>query len=79
MMFGYACDETDELMPRRSSLAPLTRALTAVRRSGALPFLRPDGKSQVTVATRNKPARIDAVVVSTQHRRTSALQNAREA
>ncbi|HPG00449.1 MAG TPA: methionine adenosyltransferase [Kiritimatiellia bacterium] len=69
MMFGYACDETKELMPMPIMLAhKLTRGLAKARRSGALPFLRPDGKSQVTVVyENNKPVRIDTIVVSTQH------------
>ncbi len=69
MMFGFACRDTDELMPLPIMLAhKLVRKLTAVRRAGELPFLRPDGKSQVTVEYEgDRPTRIDAVVVSTQH------------
>jgi S-adenosylmethionine synthetase len=69
MMFGYACDETRELMPLPIMLAHrLTRGLARVRRSGRLPFVRPDGKSQVTVVyEENRPVRVDTVVVSTQH------------
>jgi S-adenosylmethionine synthetase len=69
MMFGYACDETDALMPMPIHLAHrLTERLTEVRKNGKLPFLRPDGKSQVTVRYENgKPHAIEAVVISSQH------------
>lgn len=69
MMFGYACRETESLMPLPIDLAhKLTRKLTAARKSGMLPFLRPDGKAQVTVEYRNgKPSRIDTIVLSAQH------------
>ncbi|MFH0953955.1 MAG: methionine adenosyltransferase [Verrucomicrobiota bacterium] len=69
MMFGYACDESREFMPMPIMLAHrLTRGLARVRRAGTLRFVRPDGKSQVTVLyENNKPVRVDTVVVSTQH------------
>ncbi len=69
MMFGYACDETPEMMPMPIALAHrITRRLSEARRSGELSWLRPDGKSQVTVEYEDdKPVRVDTVVVSTQH------------
>jgi S-adenosylmethionine synthetase len=69
LMFGYACDETEELMPLPIMLAhKLVRRLSDVRRAGTLNFLRPDGKSQVSIEyVAGKPTRVDAVVISTQH------------
>ncbi len=79
MMFGYACDETPELMPMPVSLAhKLAKKLTEVRKNGTLDYLRPDGKSQVTVEyIDDKPARIDAVVVSSQHCETVDMETLR--
>ena len=81
MMFGYACDETPELMPMPIMYAnSLTRALTDVRRKDTVPFLRPDGKSQVSVVYEDgKPVRIDTVVVSTQHAPEATHKQLREA
>ena len=81
MMFGYACDETPELMPLPLSLAQkLCKQMTLVRKTGLLPYMRPDGKSQVTVEydENNRPVRVDTVVISTQHNPDVTLDQIRQ-
>ena len=81
MMFGYATDETPELMPLPIQLAhALTHRLSALRKDGTLPWLRPDGKAQVSVVYENdRPIAVDTVVVSTQHDEKIANTKLRQA
>ena len=81
LMFGYACNETPEFMPMSIMYAhKLTRRLAAVRKNGALDFLRPDGKSQVTIEYENgTPKRVDTIVVSAQHKPDISYEDLKEA
>jgi len=81
LMFGFACDETEELMPMPIQLAHrLTQRLSEIRKANKVDFLRPDGKSQVTIEYRNgRPARVDCVVISTQHSEKVSNADLREA
>lgn len=80
MMFGFACNETPELMPMPIQMAhSLAKRLTAVRKNGTLPYLRPDGKTQVTIEyDGGRPVRVDTIVLSTQHAPDVAIENIRE-
>jgi len=81
MMFGYACDETPELMPLPLSLAQkLCQHMALIRKTGVVPYMRPDGKSQVTVEydENNRPVRVDTVVISTQHDPDVTLEQIRK-
>ena len=77
-MFGYACDDTPQLMPLPITIAhQLAARLSEVRKDGTLPYLRPDGKTQVTIEydEEDRPVRVDTVVVSSQHARDIDLEN----
>ena len=80
MMFGYACDETPELMPMTTAIAhTMAKRLTEVRKNGVLPYLKPDGKTQITIEYVNGvPTRLDTVVVSSQHSADIELEQLRE-